>query len=74
MDVTFDNAHILNHDIVSARPDIMIKLKDESKWFLLNDTSTITVQVRFPDGSLKAYYFDGATMQYIPAAAGAYNR
>lgn len=66
LDVTFDNAHILNRDIVSARPDILIKLKDESKWFLLDDTSTINVQVRFPDGSLKTYAVDGTIMKYTP--------
>ncbi|MEO6930022.1 MAG: hypothetical protein ABI151_00260, partial [Chitinophagaceae bacterium] len=36
MDVTFDGAHILNRDIVSARPHIQIKLKDEAKFLLLN--------------------------------------
>ena len=67
MDVTFDNVHILNHDIISARPDIMIKLKDEAKWFLLSDTSTMKVQVRFPDGHIEDYNFDGTVMQFIPA-------
>jgi hypothetical protein len=67
MDVTFDNVHILNHDIVSAKPDIMIKLKDEAKWFLLNDTSTVKVQIQFPDGSIRTYNFDGTTMQFAPA-------
>jgi hypothetical protein len=67
MDVTFDNVHILNHDIVSARPDIIIKLKDEAKWFLLSDTSTMKVQVRFPDGHLQDYNFDGTTIQFTPA-------
>jgi flagellar hook assembly protein FlgD len=67
MDVTFDNIHILNNDIVSSKPNIMIKLKDESKWFLLNDTSTISVKVKFPDGNIKEYHFDGTSMQYLPA-------
>jgi hypothetical protein len=67
MDVTFDNVHILNNDIVSAKPVISIQLKDEAKWFLLSDTATISVQVRFPDGQLVDYYFDGTTMQYVPA-------
>ena len=39
--MTFDNVHILNEDIVSAKPHILIKLKDESKFLLLNDTSVI---------------------------------
>lgn len=66
MDVTFDNVHILNNDIVSANPDILIKLKDESKWFLMTDTATVDVQVRFPDYSVRKYYFDGTSLTYAP--------
>jgi len=68
LDVTFDHRHILNRDIVSAKPDIMIKLKDEARWYRLADTSNVTVQVRFPDGTLKPYYFDNTVMQYLPAS------
>ncbi len=67
LDVTFDGLHILNRDIVSARPHILIKLKDESKSLALNDTSLIKVQIRFPDGSLKAYKFDNDTLRFTPA-------
>jgi hypothetical protein len=42
LDITFDGVHILNRDIVSSKPHIQIKLKDESKFQLLNDTSVIT--------------------------------
>ena len=31
LDVTFDGVHILNRDIVSSKPDIIIKLKDEAR-------------------------------------------
>ena len=67
LDVTFDNVHILNNDIVSSKPDIAIILKDESKWFLLNDPSTIKVQVQYPDGSIRPYTFGTDTLQFIPA-------
>lgn len=67
MDVTFDNTHILNNDIVSAKPDILIKIKDESKWFLLSDTATVKVKVRFPDGSVKPYSFNNDTLKFTPA-------
>ncbi|MEO8109478.1 MAG: C25 family cysteine peptidase [Ginsengibacter sp.] len=72
LDVTFDGLHILNRDIVSARPHIVIKLKDESKFLGLTDTSLIKVQIRFPDGSLKTYNFDNDTLRFTPAnlAAG----
>ena len=73
MDVTFDNVHILNHDIVSARPEIVIKLKDESKFLLLDDTSLVNVQVRYPgfNGKLKTFFFDNDTLSFTPAQASA---
>ena len=67
LDVTFDGVHILNRDIVSARPHIIIKLKDESKFLALSDTSFLKVQLRLPDGTLKSYRFDNDTMRFTPA-------
>lgn len=69
LDVTFDGVHILNNDIVSAKPRIQIKIKDESKDMLLSDTSISTVQVRYPDGNLRTYHFDGDTLKFIPATS-----
>ena len=73
LDVTFDNVHILNEDIVSAKPHILIKLKDESKFLLLNDTSVLKVQLRYPDGSLHPYYFNTDTLRFSPATSSADN-
>jgi Peptidase family C25/CARDB len=72
LDVTFDNVHILNRDIVSAKPHIQIKLKDEAKYLLLTDTAGTTVQVRFPDANntLKTYQFGGDTLKFTPATSG----
>lgn len=69
LDVTFDGVHILNNDIVSAKPHIQIKIKDESKYALLSDTTISTVQVRYPDGTLRTYHFDGDTLRFIPATS-----
>ncbi|MGB4845848.1 MAG: C25 family cysteine peptidase [Ferruginibacter sp.] len=66
LDVTFDGVHILNKDIVSAKPHILINLKDESRFLALSDTSLIKVQVRFPDNSLRTYYF-GDSLTFTPA-------
>ncbi|TMI85593.1 MAG: hypothetical protein E6H10_02900 [Bacteroidetes bacterium] len=68
MDVTFDGIHILNNDIVSSKPHILVKLKDEAKWLVLTDTSVLTIKVRFPDGSLHRYYFNSDTVRFTPAA------
>ena len=73
LDVTFDNIHILNEDIVSARPHIQIKLKDEAKFLLLNDTALLNVQVRYPDGTLHPYYFNTDTLRFTPATNGGDN-
>ncbi len=73
LDVTFDNVHILNDDIVSAKPHILIKLKDEAKFLLLNDTSVLKVQLRYPDGSLHPYYFNSDTLKFTPATSSADN-
>ncbi|MBS1598481.1 MAG: hypothetical protein JST75_09650 [Bacteroidetes bacterium] len=73
LDVTFDNVHILNDDIVSAKPHILIKLKDEAKFLLLNDTALLKVQVRYPDQSLHPYYFNSDTLRFTPATSSADN-
>ena len=69
LDVTFDGVHILNKDIVAAKPHIYISLKDESKFLALNDTSLFKVQVLFPDKTLHNYRF-GDSMRFNPANTG----
>lgn len=70
MDVTFDGIHILNNDIVSAKPNIVIKIKDEAEYLLLNDTSIVSVQLRYPDNTLRSVYFkNNDTLRLIPATS-----
>lgn len=51
LDVTFDGVHILDGDIVSAKPEIVIKLKDENKYLALNDVSLFAIYVTSPSGT-----------------------
>ncbi len=69
LDVTFDGVHILNRDIVSSKPGILIKLKDESRFLALADTALLKVQVRFPDNSVRNYRFNDS-MRFTPAVPG----
>ncbi len=71
LDVTFDGVHILNNDIVSAHPLINIKLKDDSKYLLLDDTSLVSVQLKYPDGSMRRFGFGTDTLRFIAATPGA---
>jgi hypothetical protein len=43
LDVTFDGVRILDNDIVSAKPTILITLKDENQFLALDDTSSFAV-------------------------------
>lgn len=67
LDVTFDGVHILNKDIVSAKPHILVDLKDENRFMALADTALLKVQVRYPDGSIHDFHFDNVVMQFTPA-------
>lgn len=66
LDVTFDGVHILNRDIVSSKPHILIQLKDESRFLALNDTSLVKLFVEFPDRSSRRYYF-GDSVKFTPS-------
>jgi flagellar hook assembly protein FlgD len=73
VDVTFDGVHILNRDIVSAKPHIQIKLKDDSKYLLLNDTALAEVQVKYPNNVVRTYRYDNDTLRFTPATSGSDN-
>jgi hypothetical protein len=75
MDVTFDGVHILNKDIVSAKPEIVIKVKDEAKWMLLDDPSLFTIEVKYPDGTSRRFSVSSSndTLQFIPASQSSTN-
>jgi hypothetical protein len=75
LDVTFDGRHILDGDIVSAKPHIVIKLKDENKFIALNDTNKYRVFLTDPSGVQRKLAFESAPgistdrnkMKYTPA-------
>lgn len=66
LDVTFDGIHILNRDIVSSKPDILMKLTDDAKYLLLDNPELIKVQLKFPNGLLRDYQFDNDTLIFTP--------
>jgi len=49
LDVTFDGIHILDGDLVSAKPEILISLKDENKYLELNDPNLFKVYIKKPN-------------------------
>jgi Peptidase family C25 len=73
LDVTFDGKHILDGEIVSAKPDIFISLKDENPYLILNetaDTSNFKLFVADPKAVQKRVFFsDVNNLQYTPASS-----
>jgi hypothetical protein len=48
LDVAFDGIHILDGDIVSGKPQIIIQLKDENKFLAMTDTGNFRVSIKSP--------------------------
>ncbi len=67
LDVTFDGTHILNDDIVSSKPHILVTLKDENRYLALNDTSDFAVFIKYPDQASEKRIFFGNALQFTPA-------
>lgn len=72
LDVTFDGVRIMDGDIVSAEPYVIIRLQDENPYLPLKDTSNINVFLKYPSASdFKRVYFqkDGMMqMEFTPAS------
>lgn len=67
LDVTFDGIRIMNGDIVSAKPHILVNLKDENKFLALNDTNAFRVYLKRPSDLIeKRIYFAGGLV-FTPA-------
>ncbi len=72
LDVTFDAIHILDGDIVSGKPHIVVQLHDENKFLALNDTSNFRVYLKTPSQNAKQQLnfidqFYGANLRFTPA-------
>lgn len=67
LDVTFDGIHILNSDIVSSKPNILIQLKDENQFLALNDTSDFKVFIQSPSNSIPQRIYFGSLLSFTSA-------
>lgn len=73
LDVTFDGVRILNGDIVSAKPNILISVTDENKYLLLNDTSDIKIYIKKNNEPEKQLFF-AKDLTFIPAHSSNKNK
>jgi hypothetical protein len=74
LDVTFNGYHILNGDIVDPNSEIIISLKDENPFLLMDqesDTANFGLYLTYPDGVQKELHFRNSLgeplMEWVPA-------
>lgn len=67
LDVTFDGRHIMDGDLVSAKPEIRIQLKDDNPFLRLSDTTLMEVYITYPTGTVKEFSVGDAEVTFIPA-------
>lgn len=74
LDVTFNGTHILNGDIIDPNSEILITLKDDNEYLIMDDVSDTTlfgVYLTDPAGTLRKIPFTDASgttiMQWVPA-------
>jgi hypothetical protein len=76
LDVTFDGQHILNNDIIAPQSEILITLKDDNPYLIMDsdaDTSLFAIYLTDPDGEMRKIPFVDAqgtvVMEWVPANA-----
>ena len=70
VDVTFDGVHILDGDLVSASPHIVVAVDDENEFLELADTSLFRLLLVYPDQSVRPVYFSDPAVGFFPADPG----
>ncbi|HSY75321.1 MAG TPA: hypothetical protein VK890_00605, partial [Bacteroidia bacterium] len=71
LDVTFDGVHILNNDIVSPHPNILIQVTSDNKNLPLDvkDTGNIAIYIRNINNPVaQRLYFTSPQVQFTPAS------
>lgn len=70
LDVSFDGLHIMDGDLVSAKPEVIITLKDDNAFIPVTDTSSISMQIISPDGQTQLLTVSDPSLTYFPASSG----
>jgi len=75
LDVTFDGVHIMDGDLVSSRPSILITLKDENQFLALDDPELVKIYLKSPnEPEVRQIFVDGDTLTFIPGDINSGNK
>ena len=67
LNVTFDGVHIMDGDIVSPNPDILMRIKDENQYLAMQDPNLVSVFLKSPksDEEVKIEINDSLNQQQL---------
>jgi len=74
LSVTFDGVYIMDGDLISSRPNILLQLDDENPFLELADTALFDIQLITPEGNVEKVYFSSPEVQFFPVTQGQTNR
>lgn len=69
LDVTFDGKRVINRELVSAKPNILVQLSDENQFLALDDTSLVAIFLQYPGEDERLLNFENNNqLQFVPAS------
>ena len=71
LDVMFDGVRIMNNDIVSPKPLVIIELRDDNKFLALNDTVLFKLYIQTLTGVKTQIFFNDPSVKFNPATVTA---
>ncbi|WP_168797648.1 putative type IX secretion system sortase PorU2 [Neolewinella litorea] len=71
--VYYDGRIIRDGELVSAKPEILIQLRDENEFRRLDDSSAYTIQLTGPDGNKETIRLSDERVEFVPAPADGAN-
>lgn len=74
LNITFDGRRLLDGDLISPKPEIMVTLDDENTFLAIADTSAFRLTLVLPNGDEKALTFADPDILFIPANGDHLNR
>lgn len=74
LDVYIDGARVVPNNIVSPKPTISVVLLDDNTYLRLNDTSVLSLSLKYPKGNVRNIAFTDPNVRFTPATATNQNK
>jgi len=69
LDVTFDGRHIRDREKIAPTPEIVVTLRDEGSFIMLDDPRDFTIRLTYPNDSTWAALVSDPLVEWVPSAS-----